>query len=187
MLKKIVAVTGLGLALASGSTLAQSSAQSSTVTCADLNWSAEVLARNPDVAETCRAVYEKDGRLFAQMQIEVIRTRGNTMTFRTLHTDGTRGDSRSVTMDPGFRAQIGGRSYRVSDLNRGQQLNVYLPEDRFALIMEDEDGPDHTDAVAIEDATVMPTTASPLFLIGLAGGVLFGLGGIAGAMRRRLS
>ncbi len=187
MLKKMIAVSGLGLALASGSALAQDKAPSSTVTCADLNWSAEVLARNPDIAQTCRAVYEKDGRLFAQVPIEVVRTRGNTMTFRTVHTDGTRGDSRSVTMDPGFRAQIGGRSYRVSDLNRGQQLNVYMPEDRFALIVEDEDGPDAADAVDIEDATAMPTTASPLFLIGLAGGALVALGGVAGALRRRLS
>lgn len=187
MLKEIITVTGLGFALASGTTLAQSAAESTTVTCEDLNWSAEVLARNPDIGQTCRAVYEKDGRLFAQVPIEVIRTRGNTMTFRTLHTDGTRGESRSVTMDPSFRAQIGGRSYRVSDLNRGQQLNVYLPEDRFALIMEDEDGPDAADAVDIEDATVMPTTASPLFLIGLAGGAFLALGGVVGAMRRRLS
>jgi len=186
MLKKMIAVTGLVLALTSGSALEQEKAESSTVTCADLNWSAEVLARNPDVAQTCTAVYEKDGRLYAKVPIEVVRTRGNTMTFRTLHTDGTRGDSRSVTMDPGFRAELGGRAYRVSDLNRGQQLNVYLPEDRFALIVEDEDGPDHADAVDIED-TAMPSTASPLFLVGLAGGAFLALGGVFTAVRRRLS
>jgi hypothetical protein len=186
MLKKTIAITGLGFALASGSVLAQDKAESSTVTCADLNWSAEVLARNPDIGQTCTAVYEKDGNLYAKVPVEVVRTRGNTMTFRTVHLDGSRGDSRSVTMDPSFRAQIGGRSYRVSDLNRGQQLNVYLPEDRFALIVEDADGPDAADAVDIDDATAMPETASPLFLIGLAGGAFVALGGVVGAMRRRL-
>ena len=187
MLKKTIAVTGLAVALASGSAVAQEKAESTSVTCADLNWSAEVLARNPDIAQTCTAVYEKDGRLFAKVPVEVVRTRGNTMTFRTIHTDGTKGDSRSVTMDPSFRANIGGRNYRVSDLNRGQQLNVYLPEDRFALVVEDDDGPDHADLVDIDDATAMPTTASPLFLIGMAGGAFLALGGVFTAIRRRIS
>ena len=184
MLKKVIAVTGLGAAMMASTAIAQ---QESTVTCDDLNWTAEVLAANPDIRETCRAVYEKDGRLYAQAKIEVVRTRGNTMTFRTIHTDGTKGDSRSATMDPSFRAQIAGRSYRVSDLNRGQELNVYLPEDRFALVVEDDDGPDEADLVMIEDAVDMPTTASPLFLIGAAGAAFLALGGVFGAVRRRLS
>ncbi len=187
MLKKTIAVTGLGFALASGSVLAQEKMMSDTVSCADLNWSASVLSKYPDIGQSCAAVYEKDGKLYAQVPIEVVRTRGNTITFHTVHTDGSRGPSNSVTMDPSFRANIAGRSYRVSDLNRGQNLNVYVPEDRFALIVEDEDGPDLEDAVAIETATVMPTTASPLFLIGLAGGALVALGGVFGAIRRRLA
>jgi hypothetical protein len=71
---------------------------------------------------------------------------------------------------------------------RGQQLNVYIPEDRFALAVEDADGPDSTDMVAIEEEVVeMPTTASPLFLIGLAGGAFLALGGLLGRVRRRLA
>jgi hypothetical protein len=187
MFKQAILATGVSLALAAGSATAQEEKVVSAVTCADLNWSAEVLAQNPDIAQTCRTVYEKDGKLYAQAQIEVVRVRGNTMTFRTLHTDGTKGDSRSVTLDTSWRADIGGRQYRASDLMRGQQLNVYLPEDRFALVIEDEDGPDEADLADIEEATEMPTTASPLFLIGLAGGAFLALGGVFGAIRRRLA
>ena len=185
MLRKMIVVTGLGLALSAGSVLAQDKVESS-VTCADLNWSAEVLARNPDIAAMCQTVYEKDGKLYAKTSVEVVRVRGNTMTFRPLHLDGTKGDSRSVTLDPSWRAEIGGRNYRASDLSRGQQLNVYLPEDRFALAVVDADGPDEVDFVVIEDATSMPETASPLFLFGLAGGALLALGGVFTALRRRL-
>ena len=190
--KKVVAAVGMALALSAGQLMAQETSssgavQSSTVTCADLNWSAEVLAANPDIAAMCQTVYEKDGRLFAKTSIEVVRVRGNTMTFRPKHTDGTLGDSRSVTLDSSWRANIGGRQYRASDLMRGQSLNVYLPEDRFALAVEDDDGLDDADLMAIEDATEMPTTASPLFLVGLAGGAFLALGGLLSGIRRRLA
>ncbi len=186
MSKKMAVAVGMALALSAGQLVAQDRVESS-VTCDDLNWSAEVLALNPDIAAMCQTVYEKDGRLYAKTSIEVVRVRGNTMTFRPIHTDGTRGDSRSVTLDSSWRAEIGGRQYRASDLMRGQNLNVYLPEDRFALAVEDADGPDDADFVAIETATEMPTTASPLFLIGLAGGAFLALGGLLSGIRRRLA
>ena len=194
MQKKLVVAMGMALALSAGQVAAQENASSADMnkdvapTCADLNWSAEVLAANPDVGMSCQAVYEKNGSLFAKVSVEVVRVRGNRMTFRPLHTDGTKGDSRSIQLDSAWRAEIGGRSYRASDLMRGQQLNVYIPEDRFALAVEDADGPDEMDMVAIEEEVVeMPTTASPLFLIGLAGGAFLALGGLLGRVRRRLA
>lgn len=191
MSKKMVLIAGMALTLSAGQLMAQESpskgVESTTVTCADLNWSAEVLSNNPDVASMCQTVYEKDGRLFAKTSVEVVRVRGNTMTYKSLHTDGTKGDSRSVTLDSGWRATIAGRQYRASDLQRGQNLNVYMPEDRFALAVEDDDGIDDSDIVDIEDATTMPTTASPLFLVGLAGGVFLALGGLFSGIRRRMA
>ena len=188
MNKKMVVAVGMALSVSAGSLMAQDKAVSSTVTCADLNWSAEVLALNPDIAAMCQSVYEKDGKLYAKASIEVVRVRGNRMTFRPLHTDGTLGDSRSVQLDSSWRAEIGGRSYRASDLMRGQQLNVYMPEDRFALAIHDEDGPDEADLIVIEEEVVeMPTTASPLFLIGAAGGAFLALGGLLSGLRRRFS
>lgn len=185
MYKKMVVAVGLALSVSAGSAMAQSGA-SSTVTCADLNWAAEVLAMNPDIAESCQAVYEKNGELYAKATIEVVRVRGNRMTFRPLHTDGTMGDSRSVQLDSAWRAEIAGRSYRASDLMRGQQLNVYLPQDRFALAVSDADGLDEADLVVIEEEVVeMPTTASPLFLIGAVGAGFLALGGMLTGLRRR--
>jgi hypothetical protein len=70
---------------------------------------------------------------------------------------------------------------------RGQQLNVYIPQDRFALAVEDADGLDVADMVVIEEVVEMPTTASPLFLIGLAGGAFMALGGLLSGLRRRLA
>ncbi len=182
MNKKLAAAMGMALSLTMGQ-----NALAQTPTCADIQWSAEVLANNPDIGMSCRGVYEKDGRMFAKASIEIVRVRGNNLTFRPLHTDGTRGDSRSITVDSSWRAEIGGRNYRASDLMRGQELNIYIPSDRWALIVEDDDGLDGDDEHVIEEAVAMPTTASPLFLIGAAGGAFLALGGLLGAVRRRLS
>ena len=63
-----------------------------------------------------------------------------------------------------------------------------MPQDRFALAVEDADGPDEMDMVVIEEEVVeMPTTASPLFMIGLLGGAFVALGGMLSGIRRRLA
>jgi hypothetical protein len=184
MKKKLV--IGIGFALSMG--MGQAMAQDAAPTCADLNWAADVLAANPDIAQSCKGVYEKNGEMYAKVSIEVVRVRGNRMTFRPMHTDGSKGNSRSIVLDNSFRAEIGGREYRASDLMRGQELNVYMPPDRFALAVEDADGPDAEDMVVIEEEVVeMPTTASPLFLIGLLGGAFVALGGMLSGIRRRLA
>lgn len=193
MKKQVAMAMGMALSLSMGQAMAQNSSSAGMTadnapTCADLNWSAEALAANPDIAKTCQAVYEKNGKLYAKASIEVVRVRGSRMTFRTMHTDGSKGDSRSVQLDNSWRAEIGGRQYRASDLSRGQQLNVYIPEDRFAMVVDDADGPDEVDVMVIEEEVIeMPTTSSPLFLFGLAGGAFLALGGLISRVRRRLA
>ena len=188
MSKKIVTVAAaMALSLSASQVFAAKAVESTAVTCADLNWSAEVLELNPDIAETCQAVYEKDGELFAKVSIEVTRVRGNKMTFRTIHTDGSKGKNRTVTLPSDWRANIAGRKYRASDLIGGQQLNVYLPQDRFELSIGDDDAYVNELLVVepVEEEVVMPTTASPLFLVGLAGGGFLTIGAALTALRRR--
>jgi hypothetical protein len=120
------------------------------VTCAELNWSPQVLAANPDIALACRGVFEKDDILYAQALIEVVRVKGNIMTFRTQRTDGSLGKLRTVNLKQGWRVQLDGREYRASDLLPGQQLRVYMPQDKFGLALEDDDGPDAAEVIEIE-------------------------------------
>ena len=77
MFKKAIIAAGLGLALSSGHAMAQAT----DISCDDLNWSAVVLERNPDIAQTCTGVYEKDGKLFAKAPIEVVRVLACACTF----------------------------------------------------------------------------------------------------------
>lgn len=188
MQNKTLAASGMALALFAATATAQTetAAPAPTPTCADLHWTAGVLAQNPDIARTCLGVYELDGKLYAKGKIEVARVRGNRITFRPVYTDGSRGDSRSVTVPADFRATIAGRQYRADQLRRGQELDVFLPDDRFALAVVDTDGLDSGDLLAVEETAIaMPTTASPAFLFGALGAGLVGIGAALGRLRRR--
>lgn len=169
------------LALALGP---QASAQNE-LTCGDIEWESVVTDRYPNIANACDAVVERNGRLFARIEVEVLRARGNNLTFRVLNNDGTSGGSYTQNLGTSWRANIGGRSYRARDLMRGQQLNVYLPSDRWAVIHEDADGPDIEDAIPLEDAPVLPKTASQLPLAGVLGAALMLAGLVFTLLRRR--
>ena len=180
---------GIALSFSAGQLMAAKAMESTTVTCADLEWSAEVLAANPEIGAMCQTVYEKDGELFAKVSVEIQRMRGDRMTFRLINTDGSKGAPRSVKLGNDWRATIGGKVYSRSDLLPGQELNIYMPQDRFELSIGDDDAYIN-ELVIIEEVvevSEMPVTASPLFLVGLAGAGFLALGGLLGGIRRRLS
>ncbi len=178
-MKKTILASALFLAVSA-------QAQAQATSCDDLVWSAQVLAANPDIGLSCQDVYERDGTLYAQVTIEVTRVRGNRITFKPLHTDGTMGSSRSINVSNTWRADIGGNKYRARDLLPGQQLNVYVPEDRFALAVDDGAFDGDEELLSIEEAAVvaMPKTASPLFVLIAAGLGLLGMGGLLTRRRR---
>ena len=124
-------IAGLGLTL----TLASAAqAQDPSPTCDELVWSAQVLAANPDIKQSCLGVYERGDTLYARSEIELTRVRGNRLTFRPMHRDGSKGRARSITVPSTWRAEIKGRSYRAGELLPGQRLNVFIPEDRIPAL-----------------------------------------------------
>lgn len=143
-------ITTVALALLAGGPAA-ADRPAGEITCADLHWAAEVLASNPDIALACQGVYEKDGLLYARAVIEVVRTQANTLWFRTLRTDGTLGLTRSVRLDANWRVKLDGRDYRLNELESGQRLNIYLPEDRFALTVVESSHAESGQTVPIEN------------------------------------
>lgn len=165
----------------------QAFAQDLSPSCADLVWSAQVIAANPDIGLSCQGVYQRNDELYAKVTIELTRVRGNRISFRPQHIDGTVGTQRSITVSNSWRADIQGRKYRASELVPGQELSVYIPEDRFALAVHDGDFDGEADLIDIEEPAVvtMPKTASSLYVVLGTGLALIGLG-IALTTRRRL-
>lgn len=126
-------------------------------TCDDLVWSAQVLAANPDIHDSCQGVYQRGDELYAKVGITLTRVRGNRLSFRPQHLDGTQGKARSIVVPDRWRASINGEEYRARDLMAGQRLNVFIPEDRFALALGEStlSAGEDIELIEIEEATVV--------------------------------
>lgn len=191
-------ITSTLIALALAVMAAPVSAQTG-MTCDDIDFASVVRDNYPDIDQACLGVVERNGELFAKTSVEVIRARGNNVTFKFQHPDGSFGPVQTAQLPPEWRAAIAGRNIRARDLVRGQQLNVYLPQDRWeAHVVSTEE--DYAAAAATtyaattmyddteeETMAALPSTASPLFAIGGAGGAAVLIGMLFGFLRRRMS
>jgi len=191
MKRNIVGAAGVLLALSwSQSTLAQQP------TCNDITFTGPVAQEFPDARRACLDVVEREGRNFAHFQARVRNVRGGTVEAEFRMPDGTYSRPITVTPDPSSRVRIGGRNYRWSDLSRGQELDVWLPPDRWEIVVPEDPEQQFAAAPAIavfvisEPATTvaantLPRTASQVPLVGALGALLAALGfGVAGIRRR---
>lgn len=164
----------------------------SAITCDEVDFRPVITDQFPRAKEACLEVVERNGEPYVHMKAELVRSpRGNHAVFRFLHADGTYGDTHAVDLDPSWRANIQGRNYRLRDLARGQELDVYLPPDRWAVHVNASDAMVETiTPVAVvapreeaaEPEPMLPATASkmPLFAV-------FGVLALMGAGMIRLA
>ena len=162
------------------------------VTCDELEFIPEITNVLPEANEACLGVVERDGRPYAEFKARIVRNRGGEVRAQFRRADGTWSETHSFRPDMSRRITIGGQTYRMRDMQRGQELNIYLPPDRFEIAVAEDD--DLT--IAPVTVTVMrltfvgpelPTTASPLPLIGMLGTLFVALGASLTMIRRRLS
>ena len=191
-------ITSTLIAIALAAVAAPVSAQTD-LTCADIEFGSMITDNYPDANQACLDVVEKNGELFAKTEVEVVRARGNNVTFKFRHADNTYGPVQTAELDPAWRASIQGRNVRARDLVRGQRLNVYLPQDRWEAHVVSTEADYAAVATTTYVATTMyddteeetmaalPSTASPLFAIGGAGGAAVLIGMLFGFLRRRMS
>jgi hypothetical protein len=192
--KRIIAVAGAVLALSwSQSTFAQQAS------CRDITFTGPVAREFPNARDACLGVVTRDdGRQYAHFQARVRNVRGNTVEAEFKMPDGSYGRTVSVTPESNARVRIAGRSYRFNELARGQELDVYLPPDRWEIAVASNPevefaASEQVTLVALAQPTptvaanTLPRTASPLPLIGALGGVLTALGFGIAAIRRRWS
>ena len=102
------------------------------LTCDDITFNYELTSKFPDIADHCIKVVEVDGQRVAKFSVEIVRIRNNGTTFRFKDPDdGKYGPTQSVDLAHTWRANIGGQEYRISELSTGQEMNIYLPADRW--------------------------------------------------------
>jgi hypothetical protein len=154
----------------------------SALTCDDFVATQEALDRFPDLEGACEAVVERDGELYGLFTAVVRRPGSRSVTLYLPVTDHTF----QVEPQDDARVLIDGRKVRPRDLQRGQEIRVYLAARTFstpdieeiAFVTESEVLIEHP----VVRASALPTTASLLPALGLMGLLLLG----AGIVMRRL-
>ncbi len=179
--------------------------------CAEVDWNREMLTQYPRIAEGCQEVVMSDGEKWARFEADLVRTsRDGSVTLDFKDRQGR--SMEELTLRPAMlqRVRIDGREYRFSELNRGQELNLYVPEGMYAVAVEpgapaeqlaeivspgvrlaqaDEPAPRaaQVDEPAPRAAPVerqLPSTAGPLPFVLLAGLISL-LGGLGLTITRR--
>lgn len=171
-----------------------------TMPCGEIEFTGRVLSQFPDATRFCREVVEKDGEMYALFTAEFLRRSGSRAELRFKNESGGYHDETIwIDVPEGQRVKINGRNLYVRQLERGDELDIYLPPDRWQVIHHDT----HEEFMAAPTATTyeivdepddmggsssyLPSTASPLPLLGLLGGLLTSLGaGLAWLRMRRV-
>jgi len=181
-----------------GTTLALLWTQSSfaQLSCDDLTFTGPVARQFPDARDACLGVESREGRPYAHFNARIRNVRSNIVEAEFKLPDGTYTRPISFTPDPDARVRIAGRSYRYRDLTRGQELDVWLPPDRWEIVVpadaESFAAAPTVAVFAISEpspalaANTLPRTASMLPLAGALGGLLTVLGFAVASIRRRL-
>lgn len=135
------------------------------ITCAEIGEkyavTAEAKERFADLVGTCEGIYDIDGAEYARAQAVVRQVRGNRVRLYMPATDHTF----EVTADASGRVWIGQRKVRPRDLNRGDEIGIYLSVAAFteervtevALVTEDDHSEDVV-TVEVEEVAALPTT-----------------------------
>ncbi|MHA7815248.1 MAG: hypothetical protein ACX93N_02150 [Pseudohaliea sp.] len=136
--------TAFAFLLAAGTALGQ---DGRAPTCDDLAWSSAALAANPDIGLLCQGVYVKGDTYYAKATIRITRVDGQRVTFVPYRRDGSLGKARSVSLGRDWKVMINGEALTASNLVKGQELTVFIPQDRFAISIG---GPDAGKLLPIE-------------------------------------
>lgn len=139
--------------------------QKSDMTCDELKDkyepTAEAQARFADLKGSCDGVYTINGALYVRTQA-VIRKKGNkTVTLYLPATDHTF----VVTPDPNGRVWVGDTKMKMSDMNRGDRLGIYLSVDKLGkekvdtihFATDDSESAESVE-VSVEEVAALPTT-----------------------------
>lgn len=190
-MKPFVSLASFVLALIPAAALAQQPAA-----CERVEFSAEVLARFPNIRAACLDVINKDGKDYAVVKADLVRATSRRMTIRVKRPDGSHSDPIGVNVGPNERLMVGGKPTPIQDIAIGQELTAYInvTDPGIALASADATAPveftpvpaaPEPEPAAVAASAEMPKTATNLPLLGSIGFVLLALGAGFSFLRRR--
>jgi hypothetical protein len=191
---RILALAGVLLAAVAQPAMAQTD-MTTTASCDQIEFTSRVYNQLPNAKDFCLEVALRDNKLYAHFASEFVRRSGSDVVLRFKTPDGTLSDPIQITPPEDQRVSINGRDLRLRELNRGDEVDIWLPHDRFEVALHEtqEDFAAATTvttypATIVEESpapATLPSTASIVPLIGLLGALFATIGGILGWIRVR--
>ena len=159
--------------------------------CSGIQWSERALSTYPTIASACQGVEERNGKTYVKFSGKVDR---NVNKGEQLVVDFKGGGQVTLSPPPETNVYVNGERTPVSKLERGQELNFYIAEDRLAAQFTPTAEPEIQTTrmvivpIVVRDerlAASLPSTAGPLPLVALAGMLALSFGGLLNLYRRR--
>lgn len=152
--------------------------------CADVNWSAETLAKYPNISKSCQEVMTKDGTTYVRFDgtVKKVAQGGKEVTMQMKGTNA----KLVLNPDPNKTVNIGGKKTPVKQLRPGDTLTFYVPDSRLVAavaptpeeIVPAEEVPivaPPVEQMAMTEPAPLPKTASEWPLVALLGALSIGL------------
>ena len=108
--------------------------------CSDITWQPDVLTRFPNIGVVCQGIVEQNGKLYARFNGVVQRRSGSALYIRFQGGENAPGGDHAVLIDPpgDMVIQTAKGKFRVREAQRGQELAIFIPSDRFIVNLGDE-------------------------------------------------
>jgi LPXTG-motif cell wall-anchored protein len=161
--------------------------------CSGIQWSQQALETYPTIASACQGIEVRNGKRYAKFEGTVQRNIENGKQLEVRFKDG---GNMMLTPKPDVVVYINDKKTPVKDLSRGDELNFYVPEDRFAAqIAQDTSATPQYVVVPIvyhqttyepeRTAAALPSTATNDGIMLLFGSLMTALGMWLTFQRRR--
>jgi LPXTG-motif cell wall-anchored protein len=187
---RVLVAAGLALSLAAGVASAQTTVDRSFTTtskdCSGVNWSPTARTLYPNIATACQGVEERNGKTYVKFEGKVEKNinRGQQLAIKFK-------DGGTLTLAPPANTAlyVNGKKTPVRDLQRGDELNFYVPQDQLvAHFVEEEITAPLVRVVEEEETQVaqnLPETATQTTWFAFAGAILLAMGAGLTLRRRR--
>jgi hypothetical protein len=162
--------------------------------CGAVTFTGTVAAQFPEARNACLDIVTREGKQYAHFKGEIVSVRGSEVRARFHLPNDQYSQTYAFTPKSSARVNIAGRTYRYSELQKGQTLDVYIPPDQWEFVVPETESfaaapAAQVDTFRVTTVTVgtLPKTASPVPMFGLLSVVLVALGTGLMLVRRRLS
>lgn len=168
--------------------------QASAASCKDIQLNPSLTEEYPNIRDNCLEVITHEGREYMKQEARVMSVhRDGRVGLRFKRADGSMGKTVELQAPENFHVLMDGKPRRVSALSRGDTVQIYLlgRDANYYAANEATGAPISTLPAAatydleIEPEATLATTASPLPLFGLLGGIFLFLGGMFTVARWR--